>query len=502
MFRKEDIVLLITGMPVLGHLSQLQQESAPSQLKYLAVNAVLVFIIEQLKLKIVPSRNNSSGLFYPCVVLPIIFLEIVSKQNNYSEHDDMMHVFAAYIDSLTFSLCFVIFTVVLEFMPLNTAKKLQIIIPLSIVATSTLLFLHFFNFPVSKPLVLYFILSVICVALSSYYLPNCFTTGELLLLLQITFPFVLIFTQSDLLFQCQINTIAVTVLFIVLLLTGTLILLAILHVLSTNVFAFCCVSYFTILISLICPSIYDFMKWFIFFLSDNYPNRQLLLAFWFIELFICAAYITLRPSQTSSSTVERKYFHGIVLLTYIPGIFYDIPLLFLCSIAATCFLILLELIRIMKVTPLASILNEKFQIYVDAQDSGCLILTPLYLILGQSLPIWVCCFQDWILLSSSNPSLPPAIFSGIVSVGIGDTAASVFGSKFGKHNWPGSSKTMEGTAASFLCQLTFSIPFINYGNLSFMIWTVLSISLIESFTDQIDNLILPVFAFFLLNSIC
>ena len=46
-----------------------------------------------------------------------------------------------------------------------------------------------------------------------------------------------------------------------------------------------------------------------------------------------------------------------------------------------------------------------------------------------------------------------ALYSGVVSLGIGDTAAAVVGTLYGRHPWPGMKKTKEGTAAAVISQL-------------------------------------------------
>ena len=38
-------------------------------------------------------------------------------------------------------------------------------------------------------------------------------------------------------------------------------------------------------------------------------------------------------------------------------------------------------------------------------------------------------------------------FSGIISIGVGDTMASIAGLRYGRRRWPNTKKTLEGTAA-------------------------------------------------------
>ena len=44
------------------------------------------------------------------------------------------------------------------------------------------------------------------------------------------------------------------------------------------------------------------------------------------------------------------------------------------------------------------------------------------------------------------------MYSGVLSLGVGDSIAAVSGTLVGRHKWPGTSKTFEGTFMSVVCQ--------------------------------------------------
>jgi dolichol kinase len=143
--------------------------------------------------------------------------------------------------------------------------------------------------------------------------------------------------------------------------------------------------------------------------------------------------------------------------------------------------VLLEYIRAFQIGPLAIYLDQAYEIFVDEKDCGKLILTNIYLLAGASLPLWLT--PD---LSQTNSLI---LLSGVISIGIGDSAASIVGSKYGQIKLPGCSKTLEGTLASILSQTVF-IYFCQ--NLSLGI--ILSVSLAsfaEALTNQVDNIVLP-----------
>lgn len=161
-------------------------------------------------------------------------------------------------------------------------------------------------------------------------------------------------------------------------------------------------------------------------------------------------------------------------------------------------LLFLQIMRLLHLPPLAQVLNKGFLAYVDEKDSHVAI-TPIYLLTGCSLPLWLSPLPldktDLLVLSA-----------GVLSIGIGDTFASMLGSKIGKHKWSNSKKSIEGSIACFLSQLVIILVYIY---LEFIPWNRIFIgvigtavvTIIEAKTDQVDNLILPLvqFCIFLLG---
>ena len=46
-------------------------------------------------------------------------------------------------------------------------------------------------------------------------------------------------------------------------------------------------------------------------------------------------------------------------------------------------------IRYFNVPPFGTALRDSFSVFVDHQDSGNIVLTPIYLLIGMSLPLWI-----------------------------------------------------------------------------------------------------------------
>lgn len=134
--------------------------------------------------------------------------------------------------------------------------------------------------------------------------------------------------------------------------------------------------------------------------------------------------------NVKSNTRTRKIFHILIVLVFVPGLIFQCAFLFVASGVALALLIILETMRVIKLQPLHEILDLSVKCFIDEKDAGPVAMTPIYLLVGCSMPLWLHpCPCD--LTDSAGFDLLP-LMAGVISVGIGDTAASVVGSKFGK----------------------------------------------------------------------
>lgn len=207
-----------------------------------------------------------------------------------------------------------------------------------------------------------------------------------------------------------------------------------------------------------------------------------------------------------------------------------------------------QVVRIQKVPGVSSLLTNAFSSFLDEKDrQGTLILSHIYLLVGLSLPLWIpnvpglnlppiCSPVYRSTVSVGDPLQHPQllggvnsasqrgsgsneevvcwcgpgvsamlVLSGVLAVGVGDTFASVGGIRFGKHKWPRSKKTVEGTVSGVVAQLLVVAVLVLAGGVMVtsggcMWWTgvvatMLVCSVVEAFTDQVDNLVLPLLMF-------
>lgn len=252
------------------------------------------------------------------------------------------------------------------------------------------------------------------------------------------------------------------------------------------------------------------LMWLLDFLTLS-ERRLCLLAYWTFLAAVATCVVLQQNYQRQSgskkhqaSTVVRKYFHLIVVATYVPGLIYDRQLLHVASVGCLGVFLFLEYVRYFRIRPLGQLLRQVLTLFLDERDSGPLILTHIYLLLGMSLPIWLFpgpCAPKGILPGAG--SLVP--YAGVLAVGVGDTVASVFGSTMGEIRWPGTKKTTEGTATSVFAQIiAVAVVLIFDGSInlnstySWIVGSVTLVAMLEAYTSQIDNLLLPLYLFILL----
>ncbi|KAJ6904605.1 dolichol kinase [Populus alba x Populus x berolinensis] len=122
----------------------------------------------------------------------------------------------------------------------------------------------------------------------------------------------------------------------------------------------------------------------------------------------------------------RKYYHLMAVLMFLPAVILQPKFLDLAFGAALAVFLTLEIIRVWRIWPLGQLVHEFMNAFTDHRDSDLLIVSHFSLLLGCALPIW---------MSSGYNDRPLAPFAGILSLGIGDTMASMVGHKYGVLRW-------------------------------------------------------------------
>lgn len=193
----------------------------------------------------------------------------------------------------------------------------------------------------------------------------------------------------------------------------------------------------------------------------------------------------------------RKAFHLIAILLFVPSLVMDSGLLGIALSIALCAFLAIEIVRISNINGVSNHINSFLGQFIDARDQGTFIVTHITLLLGLALPIWLS--QPWVHKGSIAP------YAGIIATGVGDAAASIAGTFYGKTKIArDTKKTIEGTAASvgamILCWMVLAgISSKVVTGLGWIVVASVISSTLEAATDQFDNLFISLHHFALIQ---
>lgn len=189
---------------------------------------------------------------------------------------------------------------------------------------------------------------------------------------------------------------------------------------------------------------------------------------------------------TIPQIIVRKFFHIMAMAMFIPGTLLQPKFMYLSYGVAFAAFLWIESLRVELSESLARAFHASLKQFLDHRDSGALILTHMYLLIGCAIPTWL---NDML-----KPS-PLLSLCGVLTLGLGDTMASAVGVRYGKTKWPGSKKSIQGTVAFIVAIIVMGMMICKREE-----WTALIIGatlsgLFEAFTSQIDNLVLPAYCY-------
>ncbi|POW11643.1 hypothetical protein PSTT_05166 [Puccinia striiformis] len=180
---------------------------------------------------------------------------------------------------------------------------------------------------------------------------------------------------------------------------------------------------------------------------------------------------------------KRKFFHLLVCALFLPTVPFDIEFSSISFSVAFVIFTFCEFARYFAFYPIGAGIHLFFNEFIDAKDSGPVILSHFYLLTACSTGIWLdgqspprssppfnvkqntrrktndvhlqSLFGTTPTTTAHHQPVSPAYSGcaiedliGVIILGVGDTCASVIGKRFGKIKWnSGSSKTVEGSLA-------------------------------------------------------
>jgi len=238
--------------------------------------------------------------------------------------------------------------------------------------------------------------------------------------------------------------------------------------------------------------IWGIIYWGGILIIASYPTNQLLS----LQPVAAGNKNNNKDNNTPSVVVIRKWFHLIAVILFGP-ITWIFPQLMSISYAiATCILIVLESLR--SDAPLLQFFYLAF--LDDKKDDGQnVIVSHVFLIVGCAAPLWINQVlstneednDDGVSSSSWSHSLLLAEF-GVICIGIGDAMGAVIGKSMGKHYWGMNHRTLEGSLAMWLSMIGIGMLVCTSMQeyVALLVATTFT-TILEAFTVQIDNLVLP-----------
>lgn len=242
------------------------------------------------------------------------------------------------------------------------------------------------------------------------------------------------------------------------------------------------------------------LLWVINFVFSEPLKRLSLCTYWVAVICVAVGrFYSISKNSKIERILLRKYYHLMAVLMFLPALVFQPKFLDLAFGVALAGFLLLEIIRVWRVWPLGEFVHQFMSAFTDHRDSELLIISHFSLLLGCALPIW---------MSSGFTDRPLAPFAGILSLGIGDSMASMVGHKYGVLRWSKTGKkTVEGTAAgitSVLAACSILLPLLAAtGYIFTQRWSSLLIAvtvsgLLEAYTAQLDNAFIPLVFYSLL----
>ncbi|KAJ1727397.1 dolichol kinase, partial [Coemansia biformis] len=227
------------------------------------------------------------------------------------------------------------------------------------------------------------------------------------------------------------------------------------------------------------------------------PAHWAVLAYWAVLLAGGAALYTAVPVDLAAAGhaklvlhIKRKAYHVLAVLLFAPAHIAAPVLLHVGFTAALAAFVVAEAARTLGVGPWAAAIDRFLRRFTDARDAGQVVTSHFYLLLGCALPVWL-------------GGARAACLAGVLALGVADTAASLVGLRLGRHRWPGSPKTIEGTAG-FVLGLFAAASLVPAGGgpgPAARLALCAMLGLLEALTEQNDNLVVALTAHAAMNAL-
>lgn len=198
-------------------------------------------------------------------------------------------------------------------------------------------------------------------------------------------------------------------------------------------------------------------------------NARLFICLYCLSILAAGLCIVFCLTPFVEVDTRRKVFHGMMVVMFLPSILVDPAFAGLALSLALATFLLLDLFRASQLPPLSRPITHFLAPYVDGRDHrGPVIVSHIFLLIGCAIPLWLSLavvertdrppWYGWDI-----PTRDVSMVSGVVCVGMGDAAASLFGRRFGRRRWVwGGGKSLEGSLA-FAVAVVLGLSIAKFG---------------------------------------
>lgn len=233
----------------------------------------------------------------------------------------------------------------------------------------------------------------------------------------------------------------------------------------------------------------DPLTWLVQNISSSTVRQNITLIWLGSSLLLIPSVFALKSN--CSLNTSRKIWHFALLPLLIPATVADKEFVKIAISGTVVLFLMVEYIRFLHLYPVGQYLDRHLRSFADFRDEqGPIIISYIYLIIGVALPLLI------------NDSIV-----GIVSLGVGDSLASIIGKKMGKHRWPNTLKTIEGTIAFVLATTITSLLLKEFWGFfpdhSYLTMAVVCFiaGILEANSTLNDNLLIPTYMMILMETL-
>ncbi|KAJ2402730.1 dolichol kinase [Coemansia sp. RSA 2559] len=189
------------------------------------------------------------------------------------------------------------------------------------------------------------------------------------------------------------------------------------------------------------------------------------------------------PQTKLALHLKRKAYHALAVLLFVPGFLLSRQLQHFAFTGALAAFVVAEAARALDIPPWGRAIAGFVSRFTDSRDTGAIVTSHFYLLLGCAVPVWL-----------GGPSAV-ACLSGVLALGLADSAASLVGMYAGHVRWPATAKTVEGTAGFIVCLAAAALAVDDAPSSKAAVASHIALcavlGLVEALTEQNDNIVIP-----------